>query len=80
MLVVANFDSSDAVVNIEIPIHAFNCLNLAEGQFKAEEILHGGDKNVNLAAGTTFEVAVKAYNAAIWKLIPKKVPCRTKKL
>ena len=80
LLVVANFDSSDAVVNIEIPIHAFNCLNLAEGQFKAEEILHGGDKNVNLAAGTTFEVAVKAYNAAIWKLIPKKVSCRTKKL
>ena len=72
LLILANFDDNAATVQVEIPKHAFECLNLTQGQYDARELLHGDSKEATLCIGNRFEVSVNAYDAVIWKFTPKK--------
>lgn len=69
LLVVANF--SDAPINAEvnIPQHAFDYFNMAQGKYHAEELLSSTKKEVELTSSTPFATQIPAHSAVAWKLI-----------
>lgn len=76
ILVAANFAAESADMQINIPDHAFDFLNLPQGPVKATELLTGEKCNVDLAPGTPFSTFVPGYSAAVWKI---KHPAKTRR-
>ena len=68
LLVVANFDDADAAVNVCIPAHAFDYLQLREKTYAATDLLSGSTTSLTLKADAAVSVVVPARNAAIYKL------------
>ena len=68
LLVVANFDDADAAVNVCIPAHAFDYLQLREKTYAATDLLSGSTTELTLKADAAVGVVVPARNAAIYKL------------
>ncbi len=73
LLVVANFGDSDDTVAVNIPYHAFESLDIAEGtDRKAVELLSGTCEPKTFSATEPFTAEVPAHGAVIWKLKLKK--------
>ena len=68
LLVVANFDDADAAVNVCIPAHAFDYLQLRQKTYAATDLLSGSTTELALKADAAVGVAVPARNAVIYKL------------
>ena len=68
LLVVANFDDADAAVNVCIPAHAFDYLQLRQKTYAATDLLSGSTTELTLKADAAVGVAVPARNAVIYKL------------
>ncbi len=68
LLVVANFDDADAAVNVCIPAHAFDYLQLRQKTYAATDLLSGSTTELTLKADAAVGVVVPARNAAIYKL------------
>lgn len=68
LLVVANFDDADAAVNVCIPAHAFDYLQLREKTYAATDLLSGSTTSLTLKADAAVGVVVPARNAVIYKL------------
>ena len=68
LLVVANFDDADAAVNVCIPAHAFDYLQLREKTYAATDLLSGSTTELTLKADAAVGVVVPARNAVIYKL------------
>ncbi len=73
LLVVANFGDSDDTVAVNIPYHAFESLDIADGtDRKAVELLSGTCEPKTFSATEPFTAEVPAHGAVIWKLKLKK--------
>ena len=68
LLVVANFDDADAAVNVCLPAHAFDYLQLRQKTYAATDLLSGSTTELTLKADAAVGVVVPARNAAIYKL------------
>lgn len=69
VLVAANFGDSTDELSINIPVHAFECLDLPQGVYpEAIELLTGITAAKTIALGKPFEARVPAHGACMWKL------------
>ncbi|MDE5783259.1 MAG: alpha-amylase [Prevotella sp.] len=68
LLVVANFDDMPLTMQLAIPDHAFNYLEIQERVYKAEELLTNEQSSIVLIKGTPVELTIPARGAVIYKL------------
>lgn len=68
LLIIVNFGTEDSSVAVNIPLHAFNVLDIPQGiDPRASELLSGVRVQKALAATVPFEADVRAHGAVIWK-------------
>ena len=68
LLVVANFDDVDVNVDVRIPAHAFEYLEMSEGKYAANDLLNGGTTELELKSSQSTRVQVAARSAVVLKL------------
>lgn len=69
LMIILNFDSADAKISVNVPMHAFDTLDFPQGKDpEATELLTGEKKSKTLSASEPFTADVPAYGVAIWKL------------
>ncbi len=68
LLVVANFDDMPLTMQLAIPDHAFNYLEIQERAYKAEELLTNEQSSIVLIKGTPVELTIPARGAVVYKL------------
>lgn len=76
LLVVANFANHDADVDIFLPQHAFDCLQMTHGRYPATELLTMKDSALILQPDSAVHTHLAAYGVALWKI---KLTGKTKK-
>ena len=69
VVVVANFDEQPVECGIVIPSHAFDYWHLAEGVFKAKDLVDGEKRLLTLAKDQPIDFNVPALGARAWKII-----------
>ena len=80
LLIAVSFDNKSAEVEINIPQHAFDFLNMPQGVAQATELLSGISTEKAFSSDSPFKVYLGApYNAVIWKIEHKKVSSRQQK-
>ncbi|MCM1067351.1 MAG: alpha-amylase family glycosyl hydrolase [Muribaculaceae bacterium] len=74
LLIVVNFGDSDDTVRLNIPRHAFTCLDIAEGiDPQAVELLQGTTAPKVFASSEPFVAEVPAHGAVIWKIASERI-------
>ena len=68
LMVVANFDDAAAGVDVCIPAHAFEFLQLREKTYKATDLLSDEKTTLSLGADKTVHIEVPARYAVVYKL------------
>ena len=68
LLVVANFDSKEVSVDVNIPQYAFDFLTIPQRAFKAVDLLSEETLSGQLTADTPISMTVPAHGAKIWKI------------
>ncbi|MDE6311072.1 MAG: alpha-amylase [Muribaculaceae bacterium] len=69
LVIIANFDHTEATVHVSIPRHAFTYLDLPEGvDPKARELITGDVCSKTFASSEPFEASVPAHGAVVWKI------------
>ena len=68
LLVVVNFDDKDSDVAVRIPAHAFDYLNIKEGDHKATELLTEMSHPFTLTKDGSVDANVPAYGVAVYKI------------
>lgn len=73
LLVVSNFGNEDICVNVIIPAHAFDFLGIAEGQYVAQNLMHGSRVKkfiVDLKKDCAVKWKIKGNNGVVIDLKP----------
>ena len=70
LLIAVNFDNAPCSIDINIPIHAFECLGIKQGEVTAVDLLSDRSTTAMLETGTPFHTDIEAHGAVIWKLTP----------
>lgn len=78
LLIAVNFANEDVSLKVNIPTHAFQCLDFHDGDYLSVELLSDTKKDVKFSWETPFETNVAAKGAVIWKLKEKKKAKRKK--
>lgn len=68
LMIAANFDSEKCDLAINIPDHAFDVLNIPQGECVATDLLTGDTVRNNFNPQEPFMTTVGAYNAVVWKI------------
>lgn len=68
LLIVANFDESEATTGIRIPAHAFNTLSLRGGLHAAIDLISGQTQTLDLKPDAFAMVTTPGYGAVILKM------------
>lgn len=68
LLIAVNFDAVDADVKINIPRHAFDVLNIAEGDYLSTELIKGRRARKTVSSQIPFVTKIPAHGAVIWKI------------
>ena len=68
LLVVANFDDAPLTMQLMIPDHAFNYLDIQEKAYQATELLSGETSSMVLMRDNTINVPLKERGAVVYKL------------
>jgi glycosidase len=71
LLVVVNFDSKDVSVQITIPQHAFDYLNIPQSKVSANDLLSGEIQKFNLSYDSNVIMEIKAYSGKVYKFMVK---------
>ena len=79
LLIAVNFGDEIADVNINIPFHAFDYLNLEQGIYNGVELLSRKKEKFSLSVNTPFHTIIEPFSAVIWKLTEKKGRISVKK-
>lgn len=80
LLIVVNFGQSPVEVEVNIPQHAFDLLDIPQGSAEVTELLSGYATEKEIASDTPFRTYISApFNAVIWKIDHKKVTSRLEK-
>ena len=69
MLIVANFDESVRECPVVLPRHAFDYLQLAEGEFKATDLLSGQSRQLALSPDIPVSITLPANGGVIFKIL-----------
>lgn len=67
ILIAVNFGDTDAEMDINIPRHAFDCLNITEARVTATELLSRTRSSKLVCTGIPFSTRVAAHGAVMWK-------------
>lgn len=79
LVIAVSFDKKSADVEINIPQHAFNLLEIPQGDVSATELLTGITEEKTLSSDTPFKAQLVApYRVAIWKIKHRDVISRLK--
>lgn len=68
LLVVANFDDQPVSMDLMIPDHAYNYLEIQEKAYKAEDLLNGGMRSIVMIKGEPIQVELPARGAKVFKM------------
>jgi glycosidase len=68
LLIAVNFAPKPYTLNINIPQHAFDCLDIPQGTFRATELLSGTSERKHFSAKQPFSTEIEPHNAVIWKI------------
>ncbi len=68
IFIAANFGDEPADLKVNIPMHAFEYLDIPQGQAMAKELQTGDTDMKNLVPDDTFNVTVPAHDAVMWKI------------
>lgn len=68
LVIAVNFDSAPCDLNINIPQHAFETLNLPQGDAVATDLLTGDKMRKSFSQHKPFETFVAPFDAAVWKI------------
>lgn len=79
LLIAVNFGDEIADININIPFHAFDYLNLEQGIYNGVELLSRKKEKFSLSVNTPFHTIIEPFSAVIWKLTEKKGRISVKK-
>lgn len=79
LLIAVNFSTKDVDIEINIPKHAFDFLNIPEGQSNLTELLTGDIAMKKIAHDIPFSCRIGAYDAVVWKIIHKNISVEKKK-
>lgn len=69
MLVIANFDECGRECPVVLPRHAFDYLQLPEGEYKAIDLLSANTRQLTLSPDTPVNVILPANGGIIYKMI-----------
>ena len=72
LLIAVNFGNEAAKVDINIPSHAFEYLELVQGEYNGVELLSGKKAKKTISTTSPFNAEIEPFSAVVWKLIPKK--------
>ena len=72
LLIAVNFGNETADININIPPHAYDYLQLEQGEYNGTELLSGKKEKFSLTVNTPFHTIIEPFSAVIWKLKAKK--------
>ena len=78
LLIAVNFDNAPCSIDINIPIHAFECLGIKQGEVTAVDLLSDRSTTAMLETGTPFHTDIEANGAVIWKLTPLRRTSRSR--
>jgi hypothetical protein len=68
LLIAVNFAAKPCKLDINIPQHAFDCLNIPQGSYRASELLSGISARKNFSSLHPFSTEIGANDAVIWKI------------
>lgn len=79
LVIAVSFDKKSAEIEINIPQHAFNLLEIPQGDVSATELLTGITEEKTLSSDSPFKVHLSSpYRVAIWKIKHRDVISRLK--
>ncbi|MDE6403850.1 MAG: alpha-amylase, partial [Muribaculaceae bacterium] len=67
LLIVVNFDDKDVTVDLNLPAHAFEHLEIKPGAYKMTELLKGKKATMTLSPDSPVTLSIPAKGAVIWK-------------
>ena len=73
LLIAVNFSSDSCDLAIEIPRHAFDMLNIPEGEVVATELITRGQDVKELSTHKPFRTMIPPYDAVVWKIRHRQV-------
>lgn len=73
LLIAVNFSSDSCDLAIEIPRHAFDMLNIPEGEVVATELITREQDVKELSTHKPFRTMIPPYDAVIWKIRHRQV-------
>lgn len=79
LIIAVNFATTSCDIKINIPKHAFDFLNIPEGQYKSTELLTDKTLTKDVSSDIPFETFISPSSAVIWKINHKKVKTSNKK-
>ena len=79
LVIIVNFDSRPAAVEVNIPPHAFDAMGITPGKYAATDLISGDKTEKALSPETPFVSELTAYGAVVWKIALKKIPGKVKK-
>lgn len=68
LVILANFDSQEASVEVNIPSHAFEYLGIDRGFALATELLTGENSVKTISDSASFASNIPAHGAVVWKI------------
>lgn len=68
LFVVVNFDNQPVMVNVNIPEHAFQWLNISEEKVRMTDLLTDFSTEAYLQKGTPVTMELPEYGARVWKI------------
>ena len=68
LLIAANFDSDEVNINVNIPAHAFDYMQLKERKGVARDLMSGEKIKFELKPDASVNMTVPGYGACIWKM------------
>ena len=80
LVIAVNFGSEKAEIDINIPEHAFEMLNLPQGTCTATELLSKEKAEKKLSPTKPFNTIIGPHNAVVWKIKHKNVTGTSKNL
>ena len=68
LLIAANFDGDEANINVNIPAHAFDYMQLKERRGIASDMLSADKIKFELKADSSVNMTIPGYGARVWKM------------
>jgi len=72
LLVVCNFNGNAVDIDVKIPQHAVDFLEIPEKKYTATDLLTGDKKYIIVKGDHSIDMDVPAYSARVWKFTYRK--------